>query len=82
MFDLAAVPLAEVAVEAGWDQLVAGYSSGDPDDTPVEVAWPARRVGILPSGGRRPSTLTDWDLRTPDKWTPAELLAALAAGAE
>lgn len=82
VFDRAAVPLSEVAVEAGWDRLVVGYSSGDPDDTPVEIAWPARRVGILPSSGRRPSTLTDWDLRTPQEWTADELLAALAGGAE
>jgi ATP-dependent helicase YprA (DUF1998 family) len=81
VFDPAAVPFAEAAISAGWDQLVVGYPSGDPDDTPIEVAWPAQRVGILPTGGSRPSTLTDWDLRTADQWTAPALLAALDGAA-
>jgi ATP-dependent helicase YprA (DUF1998 family) len=80
VFDGAALPLAQAAINEGLVQLVVGYPAGDPDDTPIEVAWPAQRVGILPTGGRRPSTLTDWDLRTPDQWTVPELLAALEEG--
>ena len=80
VFDPAALPLAEAAISAGWDQLVVGFASGDADDTPIEVAWPTQRVGILPTDGSRPSTLTDWDLRTPDQWTVAKLLTALNGG--
>jgi len=80
VFDPAATPLAQAAIEAGWDQLVVGHPSGDADDTPIEVAWPDRRVGILPTDGARPATLKDWDLRTPAEWTTAELLTALTQG--
>lgn len=80
VFDPAVLPLAEAAISAGWDQLVVAFPAGDPDDTPIEVAWPAQRVGILPTGGSRPSTLADWVLRTPDQWTVPGLLAALTEG--
>jgi ATP-dependent helicase YprA (DUF1998 family) len=82
VFDPDALPLAQAAIDAGWDHLVVGHPSGDPDDTPIEVAWPDRRVGILPTGGARPSTLNDWDLRPPTEWTVAHLLAALTEGGD
>ena len=78
MFDRAAISLAEAAVAAGWSELVVGDSAQqDHDDTPIEVAWPSCKIGILPSGSTRPSSLDDWDLRTPDAWTVQELLDAL-----
>ena len=77
VFDPAAVPLARAAIAAGWTELVVGYESGDADDTPIEVAWLAAKVGILPSGGNRPGTLEDWDLRFADGWTEDLLVAAL-----
>lgn len=80
IFDPTALPLAEAAIAAGFDQLSIGHPSGDPDDTPIEVAWARRRVGILPTGGNRPSTLLDWDLRPADEWTVPDLLAALDGG--
>jgi hypothetical protein len=82
VFDQAAVPLAEAAIAAGWDHLIVGHPSGDLDDTPIEIAWPSQGVGILPTGGSRPSTLADWDLRPADEWTIEALLAALDGGAE
>ena len=69
--------LAAAAVEAGWRDLVVGLEAGDDLNTPIEVAWTAARVGIMPSGVERPSTLTDWELREPSAWTKEELLGAL-----
>lgn len=80
VFDQAVIPLAEAAMEEGWTELVVGHSAQDEDDTPIEVAWPSSKVGILPAGVDRPGTLLDWDLRTPDAWTVQELLIALAQG--
>ncbi|MGI8901901.1 MAG: DEAD/DEAH box helicase [Nocardioides sp.] len=80
VFDPAALPLARAATDAGWTQISVGYPSCDADDTPIEVVWPNSSVGILATGCTRPTTLTDWDLRTPGHWTEAELLAALAGG--
>ena len=81
VFDEAAISLVEAAVAEGWSNLVVDYPARDQDDTPIEVAWPSCKVGILPSGITRPSTLADWDLRAPDAWTIQELLDALAEGA-
>ena len=81
VFDRAAIPLADAAITNGWTELVVGYPAQDLDDTPIEVAWPDCKVGILASGIPRPSTLADWDLRTPDDWTVQGLLDALAEGA-
>ena len=81
VFDQAAIPLAEAALAEGWSELVVDYPAQDQDDTPIEVAWPNCKVGILPSGTTRPSTLVDWELRTPDAWTVQELIDALAHGA-
>jgi hypothetical protein len=81
ILDPAALPLGRAAFDAGWRDLVVGYPSGDEHDTPVEIAWPAPKVGILPSGVERPSTLSDWDLRAPEEWTVETLLRALTGGA-
>ena len=81
ILDPAALPLGQAAFDAGWRDLVVGYPSGDEHDTPVEIVWPAARVGILPSGVERPSTLSDWDLRAPEEWTVETLLRALAGRA-
>ena len=78
--DAEALELAVAAVNAGWRDLVVGSGAGDDIDTPIEVAWPAARVGILPTGVARPSTLGDWDLREPSAWTKEELLEALRRG--
>jgi hypothetical protein len=75
--DTAAKDLAAAAVEAGWRDLMIGMEAGDDINTPIEVAWTAARVGILPTGVERPSTLSDWDLREPSEWTTEELLDAL-----
>ena len=81
VFDPAAIPLAEAAAACEDSvEFVVDYPAQDQDDTPIEVAWPNCKVGILPSGTPRPSTLDDWDLRTPDAWTTQELLDALAQG--
>ena len=69
--------LAAAAVEAGWGDLTVGMEAGDDINTPIEVGWTAARVGILPSGVARPTTLRDWDLREPSEWTTEELLGAL-----
>ena len=53
-----------------------GMGAGDADDTPIEVAWPAGRVGILAAGVRRPA-VSDWDLRPPTEWSVDELLKRL-----
>ena len=81
ILDPGALPLGQAAFDAGWRDLVVGYPSGDEHDTPVEIAWPVAKVGVLPSGVERPSTLSDWDLRTPEKWTVETLLHALIDGA-
>ena len=81
VFDPAVIPLAEAAITQGWNEFVVGYPAQDPDDTPIEVAWPDCKVGILPSGTAQPATLDDWDLRAPEEWTAQELLDALAQGA-
>ena len=54
VFDQAAILLAEAAVAEGWSELVVDYPAQDHDDTPIEVAWPNSKVGILPSGITRP----------------------------
>jgi len=76
VFDQAALPLALTALSAGWTDLVVGLSF-DEDDTPVEIAWPSAKVGILPSSGSQPATLDGWDLRVPRDWTVDALLKAL-----
>jgi hypothetical protein len=78
--DAEVLELAVAAVNAGWRDLVVGFGAGDDIDTPIEVAWPAAGVGILPTGVARPSTLGDWDLRAPSEWTKEELVEALRRG--
>ncbi len=77
IFDPRARELAAAALSAGFGALRVGMSAGDRDDTPVEAAWPDRRVGILAAKVGRPGTLADWDLRPSDEWTVDELIAAL-----
>jgi len=81
IFDASAKALAEHAIDAGWPAVEVAFPAGDKDDTPIEVAWPVCKVGILPSGVARPKTLIDWDLRTPSEWTAESLIVALEQGA-
>ena len=74
--------LATVAVERGWTNLEVGFSSEDTEDTPIEVAWPESKVGILASSGTRPKNLNHWDIRKPSDWNSDDLLAALEKGTE
>lgn len=80
VFDDVARELASAAVAAGWQDFEVGMSAGDSDDTPIEVAWPTRGVGVLSQGAARPSTLPDWDIRPADQWTPEALVHALEQG--
>lgn len=79
VFDRDALPLARAALEAGFSDVEVGIGAGDVDDTPIEVAWPQAKVGILPAGGQRPAGLDDWELRFPHEWTPESLIGALEA---
>jgi hypothetical protein len=79
VLDPAAIPLARAAIEAGRAGLEVGFGLGDPDDTPIEIAWPAAKVGILPTGGSDPGEYDGWMLRFPSGWTESELLQALEA---
>ena len=81
VFDPAAATLARVVAAKGWRGFVVGYASGDVDDTPIEVAWPDQKVGILATGGQRPRNTDEWDLRNSDQWTPEQLISALELGA-
>ena len=69
--------LAAIAVKAGFTELEVGYETGDEMEAPIEVAWPAAKVGILVTGSNRPGGLEDWDLRDPTSWTEGALLEAL-----
>ena len=77
VLDPAVIPLAQAAIDAGWTDLEVGRSAGDAQDTPIEVAWPALRVGVLPSGVEAPTGIGDWDLRPPTGWTAQELTTVL-----
>ena len=77
--DAAVRALAAIAVEAGFTELEVGYETGDEMEAPIEVAWPAAKVGILVTGSNRPGGLEDWDLRDPTSWTEGALLEALTA---
>ncbi|MGH3370977.1 MAG: hypothetical protein ACRDPR_13355, partial [Nocardioidaceae bacterium] len=81
-YDLAARALAETAIAAGHTGLVVGYEPGDPDGTVLEVAWPAQKVGILPTGATQPGALPGWVVRTPEQWESDALLVALTEGAQ
>lgn len=80
VFDAAAIVLAEHAIDAGWSDFEVAFPAGDADDTPIEVAWPASKVGILPSNVARPTTLLEWDLRSPAGWTQESLVETLEQG--
>ena len=78
--DPGARTLGLAAVAAGCTELEVGFDSGDAEETIVEIAWPASKVGILPTGGARPTALDGWDVREPSAWTAEDLLAAIEAG--
>jgi ATP-dependent helicase YprA (DUF1998 family) len=82
IYDTRALELTRAAVAAGFDQFEVGFPSGDVDDTPIEVVWPEAKVGILPAGVARPSTLEEWELRASDHWTLEDLLATLRRRSE
>jgi hypothetical protein len=60
------------ALLAGAPEVEAGPEY---DGVPVEAAWPASRVGVMPVGDER--TVDDWDIRPVDRWTVPELLTRL-----
>lgn len=81
ILDKGAMTLVRGVVAAGFTDFEVGMGAGDPDDTPIEVVWPAARIGILGSGTRRPITLEDWDLRHPEQWSVDELVKRLGEDA-
>jgi hypothetical protein len=46
----------------------------------IEVAWIARKIGILPAGAEIPADAHGWIVRRSTDWTAEELSAALTAG--
>lgn len=72
--------LAAAVVAAGITDLEVGFGAGDDDDTPIEVAWPTRRVGILAAGVPRP-VVDGWDVRPAVEWSIDELLKRLGGSA-
>jgi hypothetical protein len=57
-----------------------GFETDWPDGTLVEIAWPALKVGVLPSGSEIPADKDGWTLLVAGTATDAELLAALESG--
>jgi hypothetical protein len=80
-YDDEARALAEGILAAGHTRVIVGYEPGDAAGTLLEIAWPAERVGILPTGAAK-TELPGWSVGTPDQWDPASLLAALTEGAQ
>jgi len=78
-FDEAARALGSAAFAAGHTELVVGYETGWAEGTLVEVAWPDRRVGILPSGHSAPRDTHGWTLHIADATTAERVIAALDA---
>jgi ATP-dependent helicase YprA (DUF1998 family) len=76
-FDQNAKLLGSAAIAAGHTELVVGYEPGWPEGTLMEIAWPDRQVGILPTGETAPRESRGWSLFTAGDTTEAELLAAL-----
>ena len=79
-FDDDARALATAVAQAGNTDLVVGFETGWPDGTVIEVAWPARKIGILPAGAETPVNSNGWIVRRSTDWTVEELSAALASG--
>jgi hypothetical protein len=80
-FDDAARALASVVAHEGHTDLVVGFETDWADGTVIEVAWPARKIGILPAGADAPVDAQGWIVRRSTEWTDEDLSAALAAGA-
>ena len=80
-YDDAARKLGEAGAAAGFTNLVVGFETDWPDGTLVEIAWPALKVGVLPSGAEVPADRDGWTLLVAGAATDAELLAALESGA-
>ena len=79
-FDDAARALARIAIAQGFSDVVVGYETDWPDGTLIEIAWPASKVGILPSGAQVPEDRDGWTLLVADDGTDDHLLAALESG--
>ena len=80
-YDEAARKLGEAGAAAGFMNLVVGFETDWPDGTLVEIAWPALKVGVLPSRADVPADRDGWTLFVAGAATDAELLAALESGA-
>ena len=78
-FDETAEVLATSAADAGYGDFEVGYEPGWTDGTVLEVSWPGRRVGILPSSADPPEETHDWTVLSSTDWTIEALLAALHA---
>jgi len=76
VLDRAARALAKTALHRGAPPFIAGYEL---DGTPIEVAWPEQRIGVLASGDGASTAddTTGWRLETADRWTTDQLLEAL-----
>ena len=64
--------LAESALIQGAPMFTAGYEL---DGTPIEAAWPERRVGVTVDD--EPGVFENWDVRPVDRWPINELVEAL-----
>jgi ATP-dependent helicase YprA (DUF1998 family) len=80
-FDDAARALAYTVAQEGHTDLVVGYETGWVEGTVIEIAWPARKVGILPAGADTLPDANGWSVRRSTEWTAEELSAALNVGA-
>ena len=78
--DDAARELGVAGAAAGFTDLVVGFETDWPDGTLIEIAWPALKVGVLPSGADIPAERDGWTLLVAGVATDAELLAALESG--
>jgi hypothetical protein len=76
-YDDDARQLGTAAVAAGHSKLVVGYETDWPEGTLIEIAWPDRKVGILPAGEDVPGNGHGWTLLPAATTAEAELLAAL-----
>jgi hypothetical protein len=80
-YDEAARKLGAAGAAAGFTSLVVGLETDWPDGTLLEIAWPASKVGILPSHAKIPADRDGWTLLVAGAATDVELLAALESKA-
>lgn len=78
-FDEAAKSLGREAGRQGHLDFEVGHEPGWPEGTLMEIAWPTKRIGILPAGEQLPGDAHGWTLFRSDSTTPEELLAALGS---